>query len=204
MRCLIPSCLILLMLPCAIAADQRVYWEPNAGSLAYGQASPLQLVFENCEPDGDPKLPPLDGLELQFTGSGSSFAMENLSVTRKHLFNFDARPTKRPEVGIPAFDIETDKGVQHVAAARFAVGNATVGRTAIPLETAAKASLAPADGEFWAGEVFPVTHTLDVAQRFNLRAVGSVEWKPAPLTVEDWSQPEHFSATVGGEPRMGL
>lgn len=61
MRCLIPSCLILLMLPCAIAADQRVYWEPNAGSLAYGQASPLQLVFENCEPDGDPKLPPSTG-----------------------------------------------------------------------------------------------------------------------------------------------
>ena len=201
---LIPTCLFLLMLPCALASAQRVYWEPNAGSLAYGQASPLQLVFENCEPDGDPKLPSPDGLELQFTGSASSFAMENMSVTRKHLFNFDARPTKRPEVRIPAFDVETDKGVQHVAAAAFAVGNATVGQTAIPLDTAAKASLTPASGEFWAGEVFPVTYTLDVAQRFNPRAQGSVEWKPAPLTVEDWSQPEHFSATTGGEPRVGL
>jgi BatD DUF11 like domain len=201
---LIPSCLMLLMLPCAIAAESRVYWEPNAGSLAYGQASPLQLVFENCEPDGDPKLPSVDGLELQFTGSASSFAMENMSVTRKHLFNLDARPTKRPEVRIPAFDIETDKGVRHVAAATFAVGNATIGRTAIPLETAASASLAPAEGEFWAGEVFPVTYTLDVAQRFNPRAQGSVVWKPAPLTVEDWGQPEHFSADSGGEPRVGL
>ena len=118
--------------------------------------------------------------------------MENMSVTRKHILNFDARPTKRPEVRIPAFDIETDKGAQHVAAATFAVGNATVGQTAIPLETAAKAGLTPAEGEFWAGEVFPVTYTLDVARRFNPRAPGSVVWKPAPLTVEDWSQPEQF------------
>jgi tetratricopeptide (TPR) repeat protein len=201
---LIPSSLFLLTLSCAVASAQRVYWEPNAGSLAYDQASPLQLVFENCEPEGDPKLPAVDGLEFLFTGSASSFAMENMHVTRKHLFNFDARPTRRPEVRIPAFDVETDKGVKHVAAATFAVGNATVGQTAIPLETAALGGLTPADGAFWAGEVFPVTYTLNVAQRFNPRAQGSVMWKPAPLTVEDWSQPEHFSATTGGEPRVGL
>ncbi len=200
----IRSCLFLFALSCGAASAQRVYWEPNAGSLAFGQSSPLQLVFENCEPDSDPKLPSLDGLELQFTGSGSSFAMENMSVTRKHLFNFDARPTKRSEVSIPAFDIGTDKGVQHVGAATFTVGNATVGHTAIPLETAAKASLTPTAGEFWAGEVFPVTYTLDVAQRFSPRAQGAVVWKPAPLTVEDWSQPEHFSTNAGGEPRVGL
>ena len=201
---LIPSILFLLALSFGAAAAQRVYWEPNAGSLAYNQASPLQLVFENCEPDGDPKLPSVEGLELQFTGSGSTFAMENMSVTRKHVFNFDARPTKRPEVRIPAFDVETDKGAQHVAAATFAIGNATVGQTSIPLETAAKASLTPADGAFWAGEVFPVTYTLDVAQRFNPRGQGSVIWKPAPLTVEDWAQPERFSKTTGTEPRVGL
>jgi len=183
---LIPACLFLLMLPCALASAQRVYWEPNAGSLAYGQASPLQLVFENCEPDGDPKLPSPNGLELQFTGSASSFAMENMSVTRKHVLNFDARPTKRPEVRISAFDVETNKGVQHVAAATFAVGNVTVGQTSIPLETAAKASLTPAGGEFWAGEVFPVTYTLAVAKRFHLRGVGALQWDHAPLVVEDW------------------
>ena len=72
---LIPSSLFLLMLSCAVASAQRVYWEPNAGSLAYEQVSPLQLVFENCEPESDPKLPSLDGLELQFTGTSSSFAM---------------------------------------------------------------------------------------------------------------------------------
>ena len=198
------SSLFLLTLSCAASPAQRVYWEPNAGSLAFEQASPLQLVFENCAPDGDPKLPPLDGLELVSTGSESSYAMVNMSVTRKRIFNFDARPTRRPEVRIPAFDVPTDKGVQHVAAATFAIGNATVGHTAIPLETAAKCSLEPAAGEFWAGEVFPVTYTLDVAERFNPRAQGSVVWTPAPLTVEEWRQPERFSKTTDGEARVGL
>jgi len=201
---LILSILSLLTISCAVAFAQRVYWEPNAGSLAFEQSSPLQLVFENCEPEDDPKPPASDGLELQFTGSGSSIAYENGTVSRKHLYNYEARPTKRAEVRIPAFDIGTDKGVQHIGAANFSVGNATVGRTSIPLDAAAKGSLKPAQGEFWAGEVFPVTYSLDVAQRFNPRAQGSVVWKPTPLTVEDWSQPEHFSRTEGGEPRVGL
>ena len=201
---LIPSSLFLLMLSCAVASAQRVYWEPNAGSLAYEQVSPLQLVFENCEPESDPKLPSLDGLELQFTGTSSSFAMENTSVTRKHIRNFNARPTKRPEVQIPAFDVESDKGVQHVAAATFAVGNATVGHTAIPFETAAKGGLTPVEGEFWAGEVFPVSYTLDLARRFRPRPPGPVVWKPAPLSIEDWEQPAQFESTVAGEPRIGL
>jgi tetratricopeptide (TPR) repeat protein len=200
----IRSSLVFWTLSCAVASAQRVYWEPNAGSLAFEQTSTLQLVFENCAPEGDPKLPSLDGLDLQFTISESSFAMVNMSVTRKRILNFDARPTKRPEVRIPAFDVATDKGAQHVEAATFAIGNATVGRTAIPLETAASARLTPAEGAFWAGEVFSVTYTLDVAERFNPRNPGSVMWKPAPLSVEDWLQPEHFSSTSGGEPRVGL
>src|SRR5664280_827675 len=96
---------------------------------------------------------------------------------------------------------DSNKGVQHVAAATFAVGNVTVGQTSIPLETAAKASLTPAGGEFWAGEVFPVTYTLAVAKRFHLRGVGALQWDHAPLVVEDWARPEQTETNRGGEPR---
>ena len=191
------------MLVCTVASAQRIYWEPNAGSLAFEQISPLQLVFENCAPKGDPALPALDGLELQFTISEQNVEMVNRRVTRRNIFNFDARPTKRPEVSIPAFDVETDKGTMHVEPATFAVGNATIGRTAVPLETAASARLAPADGAFWAGEVFSITYTLDLAERFQLRGLNPIAWKPAPLIMEDWMQPEQFSTTSGGEPRVG-
>ncbi|MDD2764452.1 MAG: BatD family protein [Opitutaceae bacterium] len=196
--------MLLLALAPGAALAQRVYWEPNAGSLAYNQVSQLQLVFENCQPDGDPPIPSVGGLEMQYTGSGSTFSMENLHVTRRVMLNYAVRPTRRPEVRVPAFDVATDKGTQHVAAATFAIGNATVGQTAIPLETAAGARLAPAGGAFWAGEVFPVTYTLDIAQRFRPRPPGPVVWKPAPLAVEDWAQPEQFESSSGGEPRVGL
>ncbi|MFA5056633.1 MAG: BatD family protein [Opitutaceae bacterium] len=194
----------LLALAPGAALAQRVYWEPGAGSLAYNQVTQLQLVFENCQPDGDPQIPAVGGLEMQSTGSASTFSMENLHVTRRVMLNYAVRPTKRPEVSIPAFDVATDQGTQHVAAATFAIGNATVGQTAIRLETAAGARLTPAGGAFWAGEVFPVTYTLDIAQRFRPRPPGPVVWKPAPLAVEDWAQPEQFESTSGGEPRVGL
>ena len=192
---------LLLALTAAVAFAERVYWEPGAGSLAFNQVSPLQLVFENCAPEGDPKLPAVTGLELQSTGTSSTFAMENMSVTRRQIFNFAARPTRRPEVRIPAFDVETDKGTQHVAAVTFAIGNATVGQSAIPLETAAVARLSPTEGSYWSGEVFPVTYTLDVAKRFHLRGVGALQWDHAPLVVEDWARPQQTETDRGGEPR---
>ncbi|HTX65668.1 MAG TPA: BatD family protein [Opitutaceae bacterium] len=201
----------LLLLPVLLAAAagparaQRVYWEPGAGSLAFNQASQLQLVFENCTPENEPPKPPaVDGLELQFAGTGSSFSMENMNVTRKQIYTFMVRPTKRPEVRIPAFEIATDKGPQKVDAAVYAIGNATVGQTAVPLESAAKTRLTPVSGEFWAGEVFPVTYTLDIARRFRPRPPGPVNWTPGPLSVEDWSQPEQFESTTGGEAHIGL
>ena len=196
--------LVLGLLARDPARAQQARWEPGAGSLAFEQPSQLQLVFENCAPQGTPSLPAVDGLDLQYTGSGSSFAMENLRVTRKVMLTYVARPTKRPQVVIPAFDVETDKGAAHVAAATFAVGNATVGQSAIPLDSAAKARLTPADGAFWAGEVFPVTYTLDLARRFRPRPPGPINWTPAPLTVEDWGDPEQFESAAGGEARIGL
>ncbi len=196
--------LLLAMLPLATARAERVYWEPGAGSLAFEQASQLQLIFENCAPQGTPQLPDVEGLDLQYTGSGTSFAMENMRVTRKSLLTYVVRPTRRPEVRIPAFDVDTDKGPQHVAAVTFAIGNATVGGSAIPLDTAAQARLTPTDGAFWAGEVFPVTDTLDLARRFRPRPPGPINWAPAPLTIEDWEQPEQFESTAGGEARIGL
>jgi len=195
---------LLLTLLLGTARAQRVYWEPGAGSLAFNQVSQLQLVFENCTPDSDPKPPAIDGLEMQFTGTASSFSMENMNVTRKQIYSFAVRPTKRPEVRIPAFDVATDKGTQRVAAAAYAIGNATVGQSAVPLEQVVKTRITPAGGEFWAGEVFPVTYTLDIARRFRPRPPGPVNWTPAPLTIEDWTQPEQFESTINGEPHIGL
>ncbi|OHE79749.1 MAG: hypothetical protein A3G75_06290 [Verrucomicrobia bacterium RIFCSPLOWO2_12_FULL_64_8] len=195
------------MLAAPTAHAQRVYWQPDGGTLAYGRDSQLQLTFENCAPRVDARdlrLPPLDGLELQFIGSSQSTSIINLSVTRSIAVNFAARPTKRDVVRIPEFSVETDKGRQRVGAAQFDVGRATVGSTSVPLESAVSARLSPLGGAFWAGEVFPVTYTLGVAQRFGPRSLGGLQWKPDPLAVEDWGQPEQTVTMVNGEPRVGF
>ena len=56
-------CLVLAALA-AGARAQSIRWDPPSGSLAYNQVSELALVFEDCEPDGLPKLPAVDGLSF--------------------------------------------------------------------------------------------------------------------------------------------
>ncbi len=199
-----PTLTLSLLLAASLGMfGQSVSWQPGAGSLAFEQVSQLQLVFENCQPKGQPDLPAVDGLVMQYTGSGSSFSMENANITRKYILSYAVRPTKRPEVRIPGFTVETDKGPQRVPSATFAVGNATLGRNAVPIESAVSVKLTPESGEYWAGEVFPLEYTLEIAQRFRPRQPGPIKWDPAPLTVEDWGQPE-ITTRAGTEPRVVL
>ncbi len=57
----------------------------------------------------------------------------------------------------------------------------------------------------WAGEVFDLKYTIDVASEYYPSwGRGIFDWDPAPLVTEDWSQPEPFETSGGGGPRMGL
>src|SRR6187549_131931 len=60
---------ILLAITPLAALAQSVRWDPPSGSLGFNQIGQLSLVFEDCEPDGEPKLPAVDG--LQFAGRPS-------------------------------------------------------------------------------------------------------------------------------------
>src|SRR6478735_5515898 len=56
--------LILLAIAPLSALAQSVRWDPPGGSLGFNQVGQLALVFEDCEPDGEPKLPSVDGLQV--------------------------------------------------------------------------------------------------------------------------------------------
>ena len=58
--------ILLLGLLSAVARGQSVRWDPPGGPLAVGQATALQLVFEDCEPKDTPKPPKVDGLTLEY------------------------------------------------------------------------------------------------------------------------------------------
>lgn len=185
----------------ALARAQTGRWEPEGGTLAFGQTSQLQLIFEGCVPKGQPTLPTVDGLTLQFAGNSSQTSIVNGTVTRTEALTYAARPTKHTDIAIPEFSAETDKGRINVPAANFSVGAATAG--GVSLESVATSNF-KTPATVWAGEVFPIEYNLNVRKRniYSLEGLlGSLlDWKPTALVVEEWSKPAARESQINGEP----
>jgi len=181
---------------------QAVRWDPAGGQLGYNQVSEVALVFENCEPDGIPALPQVDGLVFGRPSQSSQTSIVNFSVTRTFSLVYPVRPTKRSNIAIPAFDAKTDKGPIRVAAASFTVGDATVGNSGVTVDDIASAKLTAAKDSFWAGEVFPVTYTLNVVRRYFHSLATNVDWSAPPFVAEDWTKPDPSEALIRGERRV--
>jgi tetratricopeptide (TPR) repeat protein len=184
---------------------QRVRWEPPGGSLAVRQTSQLSLIFEDCEPTGEFTLPQIPNLSIGQASRGeqTSFNIVNGQAARSKTvyFSYPVRPSDRQTITIPSFTVQTDRGALQVPAATFQVGDATVGNSSIPLDTAANSRISVGSGQLWAGEVVPIEYVLSVANRFPANLASAPEWNPAPLVVEEWSKPEPGSAVISGENR---
>ncbi len=206
-RRLIPLLLLGLaaLFPAVAARAQNVRWDPIQGSIAVGQPSELQLIFEDCTPTGQPRLPRVDGLTLDFAGQSTSTSIINFSRSDSVTFTYAARLTKNQRVTIPSFEVETDKGKFRTPVATFDPGTATVGGTGVALENAAASRLVATPAAVWAGEVFALTYSLDASRNyFPDFGRGLIEWNAEPLVAEDWSRPEPLDFRLGNEPRTGL
>ncbi len=198
--------ILLLGLLSAVARGQSVRWDPPGGPLAVGQATALQLVFEDCEPKDTPKPPKVDGLTLEY-GGGQSTSMSWTNGTYSHTvsYGFTALLSDSRTVEIPSFDIETSKGRITVAAARFRPTTATIGGGGQSLDSAATSVITAAPESVWAGEVFTLDYRIEVEHDYYPDfGHGVFEWKPEPLIAEDWSQPVTFEVTSGATPKTGL
>ena len=195
--------LAFALLAGASSLAQSVRWDPPGGQLGFNQVSQLSLVFENCEPDGDVHLPKVDGLVFAGQASQSSqTSIVNFKMTQTFSLIYPVRPTKRANVSIPAFEIQTDKGALRVPAASYAVGDATVGSSGLAVDDVASARLTVPKDTFWAGEVFPVVYNLNVVRRYFHSLATNIEWQPAPLVAEDWTKPDPSETLVRGERRV--
>ncbi|MBW8782172.1 MAG: BatD family protein [Verrucomicrobia bacterium] len=203
--------LFRLPLPLLLVATlhaQTVRWEPGSGTLALNQLSELNLIFDQCEPSGTVALPAVAGLEFGTPSRAeqNSFSILNGSASRSHTVSltYRVRPTEQRTVRIPAFDVITDKGRLHVAPATFEIGDATVGQSNLSLEAVVQSRFTLPEGQVWAGEVFPLTYSLNVARRYFYQLGSDLDWNPAPLSVEPWSKPEPLEATLNGEARISI
>ncbi len=189
----------------ATVSAQTVRWDPIQGTLAVGQTSELQLIFEDCSPTGQPRLPRIDGLTLEFAGQSTSTSIINFSRSDSVTFTYAARLTKNQRVIIPSFEVETNKGKFRTPVATFDPGSATVGGTGVALDNVAASRLVATPASVWAGEVFTLTYSVDVSRNyFPDFGRGQIEWNAEPIVAEDWSRPEPLDFRLGNEPRTGL
>lgn len=181
---------------------QSVRWDPPAGQLGYNQVSELSLVFEDCEPDGAPQLPAIDGLQIGRPSQRSETSMVNFKISRRFSLSYPVRPSKRATITIPPFSIQTDKGALRVAGASYSVGDASVGSSGLSVDDISAATLTVPKTTFWVGEVFPVTYSLSVIKRYFHSPASLLEWESAPLLTEEWSKPEPSETMLRGERRF--
>jgi hypothetical protein len=190
--------LLALLFVSALAATaaraQSAHWE-NSDS---GDPSELQLVFQDCAPDGNVRLPPVPGVTLTQTGTSTQTSIVNFSISRSFIVSFNARAQRAGgTIRIPEFTVQTNQGPVRVPA--FTGGAA---RQAADANVSAK--LTTGAPSVWAGEVFPVTYLLEAARRNPSQIVSNLDWNSAPLVAEDWSKPEPSETVVSGEPRSGM
>lgn len=185
--------LLAALLP-GLAAAQSVRWETaEQGSLS----STLQLIFEDCAPDGQPDLPQLPNATLTFVGQSESMNIVNFQMTRSVALTYMVRSRQNSPVQIPPFNVRTNKGQIRVPAFNAAGPSAS-------LDAVASAKLIPERTSVWAGEVFGLNYELTASSRNNPQISPTFDWNAAPLVAEDWSKPEVREAVVNGERRVNV
>lgn len=175
------------------AHAQTVRWETGNS----GDPSELQLIFEDCAPEGDPQLPRIDGTTLSLVGTSSQTTMSTSGFSRSTLLTYRARSQRSGPIQIPTFTVQTNKG-----AIRVAAFNGGAVRSAADANIVSR--LEPSSNSVWAGEVFSITYELDVARRSFNQLGTAIEWNPAPLVIEEWSKFEPSEAVIGGEARLHI
>ncbi len=189
--------LFTALLCCAVPAfAQSARWEPAGGTLPRDQVSQLALVFENCEPTSTPALPSVPGLEFgspnRSQNSSFNLTFGSKAVSSKTItYTYPVRPTRPDgEVRIPAFTITTDEGAISVAAAGYRIVAATLGQTGLAIDEVVKARIILPPNPVWAGEVFPLRHTLEIEANRTYQSAAALDWTGVPLSLEDWSAPK--------------
>lgn len=185
--------LCLLFLGAGAARAQSVHWESSDS----GDPSELQLIFQDCTPEGDPQLPRMEGVTMALVSTSSQATLNNFSLSRSTILLYRARAQRSGALQIPAFTVQTNQGSVRVPA--FTGGSA---RSAAEANVFSR--LEPGSRTVWAGEVFPLTYVLDVSRRAFNQLGTNIEWNPAPLVVEDWSKFEPSEAITNGETRLNV
>ncbi len=196
----------LIAIAAAVSAPAAgVRWEPPGGTLGVGQTTQIELVFEDCEPTEEVRIPTIPDASIGRPSQSSQTSIVNFKMSRRTSLSYPVLPIRRGTLTIPAFEVETDQGKKTVKAVSYAVGDATVGHSDISIDAIAGSQLTTDTKSVWEGEVFSLKYSLLIVRRFNPTSVGVFEWEAPPgLVTESWDKPQSITAVVDGEPRVGF
>jgi hypothetical protein len=143
-RALLLAMMIVAAMTSCFAATLTQQIEP--AEVNVGDQVTVSITIQNGTV-ADLHLPPVDGLQVEGSGSSTNFTFVNGTITRSMTLNFAVVPSRAGDFTIPAFDIHTQQGeLLHIKAMKVHVldnGTAPSPNGAPPLNT--PPPISPAD-----------------------------------------------------------
>ncbi len=93
----------LAMVPQLFAATFRASLDRE--NITLGENATLSLIFQDGQPDGDPQVPPVPNLRVQYIGPSSSISIINGRQSSTFTFNYMVAATKEGEFTIPPVSV---------------------------------------------------------------------------------------------------
>ncbi|MDQ8199319.1 BatD family protein [Pelagicoccus enzymogenes] len=160
---------------------QSVYWSPSSGTLQQGKSNAIDLFFDSCQPEGQPELPEISGLDLRFRGQSSSTNIINGRRSSKVILNYQATPLRLGTVTLPSIRVQTSEGEMQVRAARFEVVEATVGNSGVSPDEVFVSLFQNRDDKIYVGEVFELEYVAGAKEEYQLADLSVPEWNPTEI-----------------------
>ncbi|MDQ8187547.1 BatD family protein [Pelagicoccus sp. SDUM812002] len=193
--------LLLVATSCvSIAWAQSVYWSPSSGTLQQGKSNAIDLFFDSCQPEGEPELSKIDGLELRFRGQSSSTNIINGRRSSKVILNYQAIPLRLGTVTLPSIRVQTSDGEMQVPAARFEVVEATVGNSGVSPEDVFVSIFQNRDDKIYSGEVFELEYIGGAKEEYQLADLSVPEWNPTEIVSGGLVDSQASRVTYKGAP----
>ena len=199
------------------AGAQSVAWN-DPGPVAPNSVIQLELVFTDCQPQGNVSLPRVNGLQvLSQPGRATSFSMINFQTSSSTTLSYSVQVNQSGRIPIPSFEVQTDKGKKTVSSlALDASATAPPTQQAMPSPfpfpsgffqnqpPAGAASAVPAGAvraeaaaeprNPYVGEIFDVNYRVMMSPGRSGRVKTTPLWDVQNFTAEAWDRGQQIGS----------
>ncbi len=197
--------LFALMLSTAQATDITVKATVKSARIAFGSVVSYTITVNGAQDLQPPALPPIDGLDVRYSGPATHVAVINGVYSVEQSFNYVLIPLKKGSLTIPP--VEVDVKGQKFTTEAVAVDVVTAvdetpsvnggGDKVQDIESRLKVLMAVSKARVYAGEAVPLTIRLYVNQ-LSLQELSFPEITHDGFRLESFSEPKQFQEAMDG------